>query len=229
MADQIEMFREHYRRDTIPERYEGMRNLRANLALCALLVAGSLLVLGVPDAVGVVGCLTGLLIFNFFEYAFHRWVSHRRRPGLRRSYQRHTGEHHGFFSADRMTSPELRDYHVTIMPPGTIAASFLVFMLLIGLPLALLAGRQCAAGFALGVALSLFQLDLLHFYYHLSPDAPLCRWLDRLAYFRFLKRLHRTHHDRRHMTQVAFNITHPLFDLILGTLPKKEHTDHGSR
>src|SRR5690606_35773996 len=93
MADQIELFREHYRRDTIPEQYEGMRNLKANLALCALLVAGSLLAWGVPQASGAWGCMAGLLIFNFFEYAFHRWVSHRRRPGLRRSYQRHTGEH----------------------------------------------------------------------------------------------------------------------------------------
>src|SRR5690606_16766483 len=110
-----------------------------------------------------------------------------------------------------------------------IAAYFVVFMLLIGLPIGLLAGAKACAGFALGIALSLFQLDLLHFYYHLSPQAPLCRWLDRFAYFRFLKALHRTHHDRRCMTQVAFNITHPLFDLILGTLPKKESLVHGSR
>jgi len=36
--------------------------------------------------------------------------------------------------------------------------------------------------------------------------------------------LHRIHHDRRHMTEVNFNLTFPLTDWVMGTLKHPERT-----
>ncbi|MES2938886.1 MAG: hypothetical protein V4864_14460 [Pseudomonadota bacterium] len=220
-ANLTERYRDTYRREIIPQRYDGRANVRTNLLLCAGLVAVSALAMGRPTRAAWIALAASLLLFNVFEYAFHRWISHKRQPGLRRSYQRHAGEHHGFFEAGNMTSPLLEDYHVTINPPVTLFAYYVAFNLAFAPAIGWLWGLSAAGGFAVGIALSLLQLDLLHFYYHLAPSAPMCRFFDRFAYMRMLKRMHAAHHDRRLMTSHGFNITHPLCDFLLGTFPKE--------
>jgi hypothetical protein len=228
MTEGIERYRSTYRREIIPARYDGRANVRRNVWTYAALIAGSVLAMcaaGWPAREAWVALAASLAVFNLFEYAFHRWISHRRQPGLRRSYQRHAGEHHGFFDAAHMTSPHLADYHITVHPTGTIVAYFVAFNLVFGPPVAWLWGLPAAGGFALGIILSLLQLEVMHFYYHLGPEAGLCRVFDRFAYMRMCKRMHRAHHDRRLMASHGFNITHPLCDWVFGTFPEEALRD----
>ena len=222
----IEKYRNTYRESIIPPNYNGHRNALFNLLACIFLCVASLCFLEVAGWPALGGFGAGLVVFNLFEYSFHRWISHRKRPGLERSYRRHTGEHHGFFSAEQMTSPLLLDYHVTIMPTGTIFAYFILFFLVFSLPIRYFFGASPAAAFSAGIAVSLLQLDQLHYYYHLDDRAPLSRLLNCSAYFRYLKRSHAMHHDRSNMVRHGFNITHPLFDWIFNTLSKENK--HGS-
>ncbi len=228
MSDTIERYRANYRSEILPRRYDGRANVRNNALMYAALAVASALAMGAegrPARAAWIALAASLLVFNLFEYAYHRWISHRRQPGLRRSYQRHAGEHHGFFDAANMTSPRMEDFHITVHPTGTIVAYFIAFNLAFAPPLLWLWGLPAAGGFALGIALSLLQLDLLHFYYHLAPGTPMCRLFDRFGYMRMLKRMHAAHHDRRLMASHGFNITHPLCDCLLGTFPKEALRD----
>ena len=220
----VEEYRRKYRESVIPPTYDGNRNVRNNVACCAGMIGGSVLMLEQWSWGTALAFAGGALAFNGLEYSFHRWVSHEKRPALAASYRRHAGEHHGFFDAENMSSPSLADYHVTIMPTATIAIYFIAFLLILGLPIGLIAGRSAGAAFSLAIAVSLFQLDILHHYYHVGSDTRLARLLGRFAYFRYLKALHARHHAKGSMAHQGFNITHPLFDWILGTLGAR----HGS-
>ncbi len=217
-AGKVERFRVQYRQTVVPARYSGAANLRNNVVLCVGLMILTAALVRSWNALSAAVLVGGLLLFNFSEYAFHRWISHRKRAALVVSYQRHTGQHHGFFEAEEMTAPGLSDYHVTIMPTLTIVAYMVAYMLLIGVPVAVFLGSSAAAAFALAISASLLQLDVLHLYYHLERGAWLSRVLDRFSYFRYLKYAHTHHHDRAQMSKAGFNITHPMFDLIFGTL-----------
>lgn len=221
----VQTFREHYRREVIPPRYDGRSNIRNNLLLCALLTLSSAVCAGHWSTHTVAGFVIGALVFNWFEYAFHRWISHRKRAALASSYLRHTGHHHGFFKRDSMVSHVAEDVHVTVMPTATIAAYFVAYVVLLGPIVLFTLGGAATGSFAMAIALSLLQLDVLHHYYHLGPDSALSRVLDRFAYARYLKWAHAQHHDPAWMTRAGFNITHPLCDLLYGTLCRAEN--HG--
>jgi sterol desaturase/sphingolipid hydroxylase (fatty acid hydroxylase superfamily) len=214
-----ETLRNGYRSSVIPPRYNGRLNAVMNIAVCVTLaLAGAFLLVANMSVLAAASFVAGILVFNFFEYAFHRWISHRKRALFMKSYRRHTGEHHGFFSNGNMTSADIRDLHVTIMPTITIVVYFVLFSLMFSLPLYVLRGVGEAAGFSCAVAISLLQLDILHFYYHLDDRSLLSRTLNRFSYFRFLKHSHTVHHYREKMHSGGFNITHPLFDFLFGTL-----------
>lgn len=44
-----------------------------------------------------------LLVGNFLEYVAHRFLMHRRFPGIQLAYEAHTRRHHYFFPSDRIT------------------------------------------------------------------------------------------------------------------------------
>ena len=216
---ETEILRNGYRSAVIPPSYNGRLNVVLNIVVCVLLaLVGAFFFMTNMSARAAASFVAGILVFNFFEYAFHRWISHCKRAWFMKSYRRHTGEHHGFFSNGNMTSPVIRDLHVTVMPTMTIAVYFVLFSAVFSLPLYVAWGVGEAAGFSFAVAISLLQLDLLHFYYHLDDRSLLSRTLNRFSYFRYLKHSHTVHHYRENMNSSGFNITHPLFDFLFGTL-----------
>src|SRR6187551_3457922 len=56
---------------------------------------------------------------NVFEWAVHKFVMHRpvNIKGLRAVYERHTLNHHQFFSDDEMRFRDDKDWRVTVFPP----------------------------------------------------------------------------------------------------------------
>lgn len=210
----VAAYRAQYRREVLPARYSGI----GHVALVLLLAGG-----GIAAAVAFAlarGTLADawivpltLVVANVVEYLAHRGPMHHRRPGLQALHARHTGRHHRFFVAGAMTFEGARDFHAVLFPPvlllffGGIAAG-------LGALVALVLPAATAAWFV-ATALAYYLLyELLHFAYHLPPDAPLARWPG----VRTLARLHHRHHDPRCMQQVNFNLVFPLCDVIAGTL-----------
>ena len=69
-----------------------------------------------------------LLVCNIFEWFLHKYVMHRphTNPGLRAIYDRHTLNHHQFFTDQEMRFHDHRDWRVTFFPPYALVVFILM-------------------------------------------------------------------------------------------------------
>ena len=83
-----------------------------------------------------------LLFTNLFEWAVHKYVMHRpiNIKGLRAVYERHTLNHHQFFTDEEMRFRDHKDWRVTVFPPYA-----LVVFILMSLPMAVILGTAVFA------------------------------------------------------------------------------------
>ena len=68
------------------------------------------------------------LFTNLFEWAVHKYVMHRPVDikGLRAIYERHTLNHHQFFSDEEMRFRDHKDWRVTVFPPYALVVFILM-------------------------------------------------------------------------------------------------------
>jgi hypothetical protein len=68
------------------------------------------------------------LFTNLFEWAVHKYVMHRpvNIKGLRAIYERHTLNHHQFFTDDEMRFRDHKDWRVTVFPPYALVVFILM-------------------------------------------------------------------------------------------------------
>lgn len=212
MASNAE-YRAAYRRECVGPRYSG----KAHLGFAMLFSLGGLALAGLQlEDVRLLEWLTVPLAFlyaNLVEYAGHRWVMHRRVPGLGLIYQRHAGQHHRFFTDRYMALEGWQDCKVVLFPSVLMVFYFGAFALPLGLLLAWLFSANVAWLFVM-VALGYYlNYELLHLAYHLPPDSGILR----LPLLRQLRRLHHRHHEPALMARANFNITYPFGDWVFGT------------
>ena len=70
------------------------------------------------------------LFTNMFEWAVHSFVMHRpvNIKGLRAIYERHTLNHHQFFTDEEMRFRDHKDWRVTVFPPYALVVFILMSM-----------------------------------------------------------------------------------------------------
>src|SRR4030095_14191109 len=219
--DSIASFRERYLNETVPRGYNGSLHVLRNTCLYAgVFLSGFLIAWYDASDAGWEpwwGFAFGLFLFNLVEYGFHRWISHRKRTLMPGAYRRHTGIHHPYFASPEAVVDSPRDLHAILLPTSLATLFVVVFSGALGIPLHLLQGQGAAGGFLAAIALSVFQLDFLHLYYHLPRSQIAARALSFIPYFQILRRLHQEHHAAAKPT-TGFNITHPVTDALFGTL-----------
>jgi hypothetical protein len=206
-------YRDIYRREHIRPSYSG----KAHLAFAVLFSLGGIVVCAsLLRQVQPLEWLTLPLAFlyaNLVEYAGHRWVMHRKVPGLGVVYKRHAGQHHRFFTDRDMALESWRDCKAVLFPAVLIVFYFGAF----AVPLALLLAWLTTANVALLlliVALGYYlNYELLHLAYHLPEESRLLQW----SPLRRLRRLHHRHHEPGLMAHANFNITYPICDWLFGT------------
>ncbi len=214
----LDAFRQQYRRDEIPAGYSGRRHLWITFGGGSLALLGCLSMLQSVQPLEWLTVPLAFLYANLAEYLGHRFPMHRPFRGLRLVYRRHAGQHHRFFTDQHMPFDSVRDLRAVLFPPLLVIFFFGAF----GLPawwlLAWLTSANVAWLFiATGIGYFL-NYEILHLAYHLPPD----HWLARRGLIRRLQWLHRIHHDTRRMTQVNFNISYPICDLLFGTLRRDD-------
>jgi hypothetical protein len=209
-------FREQYRREHIPARYQGARHLMFTFGIGAVVMVWAALQ---AEHVTPLEWLTVPLTFlyaNFSEYWGHRGPMHHLKRGLRLVYERHTRQHHRFFTDDNMELDDLRDLRAVLFPPVLMTFFLAAFMLPVALLLAWIATPNVAWLFVATSLAYFLNYEFLHMAYHLPAAHPIARW----GLIRRLERLHRAHHDPRLMAQRNFNITYPICDVLFGTLQR---------
>lgn len=157
---------------------------------------------------------SGFVLFfvyaNLFEYAFHRWLLHRRHRTLPYPYETHTRRHHRVFGGDTTYRVRRAEHRAFILFEWWQAP------LLLALHAPAAWALQAASGWpifwtgmtALAVYYTLYE------YLHWCMHNPQGQWLTRTRLFQNLDAYHRLHHER---WRLNFNVVLPLGDVLFGT------------
>ena len=206
-------FRHQYRERYIGPRYSG----RVHLGFVLTFTLGGIgLCLWQLEAVRPLEWLTVPLAFlyaNLAEYLGHRFVMHRKVPGLGLIYKRHAGQHHVFFTRDHMALEDWGDAKAVLFPPLLMVFFFGLFAAPLALVLAWVFSANIAWLFVVTGLAYYLNYELLHLAYHLPENS---RWL-RLPFLRRMRRLHHVHHETSRMAHCNFNITYPIGDWLFRT------------
>jgi hypothetical protein len=139
---------------------------------------------------------------------------HHLTRGLRLVYERHTRQHHRFFTHALMPVDSLRDLRAVLFPPILMTFFISVFALPMALVITYFTTPNVGWLFAATSLGYFLNYEFLHHAYHLPPRYAVARW----PLIGRLKGLHTAHHDPRLMAHYNFNISYPLGDWLFGTL-----------
>ncbi len=209
----VQAFRAEYRRTNIGRLYRGWLHFGfTTSASLAVIILAALHLRAVRPAEWLVLPI-GFLIANAGEYFGHKGPMHRPVPGMGLLFQRHTREHHHFFTHEAMEYESSRDFKMVLFPPVML----FFFLGVLASPVAALLFFLVSANagwlfIVLGMSYFL-SYEWLHFAYHLRADS----WVGRLPFMAALRRHHTRHHDLSLMGKHNFNITFPLCDVVFGT------------
>lgn len=161
----------------------------------------------------VLTLVAGYVVFSYLEYAGHRSLLHKMRMAnrlnskwLRTICINHMKLHHG--SDFDHKHPQKDDDPVMLAVTGIVVMALPTAVLHHFLP-------HCAyALIAFGMAYAILA-HLVHQEFHNQTGA----FYSRNAYFRYLKRCHRLHHEQ---PGTNFNVILPLFDWLMGTQAKAD-------
>src|ERR1700687_6024924 len=154
------------------------------------------------------------LFTNLFEWAVHKYVMHRpvNIKGLRAIYERHTLNHHQFFSDEEMRFRDHKDWRVTLFPPYA-----LVVFILMSIPAAVILGLVFTPNVGwlfISTTTAMYLIyEFMHFCCHVDEN-----WFVRYCPFvNTLRRHHTAHHNQSIMMERNMNLTFPVMDWLFGT------------
>ncbi len=226
MAFDYQKFRERYRSDISPS-YNGWLHMLVVAITGITVIAYSLSQVAAPEVSELLVVPLTLIAVNFAEYAAHRWMGHRKGKNrlARLFYSRHSGDHHSFFVGAAMPAESVRDWRVVLFPAYLIFAFLIGLIIPLGGLLVYFDQHNIAYLYAASGIFGYLLYEVMHFSYHLPKGS----FVERTPGWKHLRRLHLLHHDRSRMARKNFNITLPVFDVLLNTLYwKPEDTEISS-
>lgn len=209
----VQQARSAFRERHIPLRYSGALHLATTVSVSILVAISSAMML---DDVSLLEWLTIPLTFlyaNLSEYLGHRGPMHRNTRFLSAIFERHTIQHHAFFTDEAPCFESTRDYKAVLFPPVLLFFFIGCFAVPVGALLYYLVSPNVCFLFVMTAILYFLNYEILHFAYHTSTDS----WLGRLPLISKLRKHHIIHHNKKLMTRCNFNITYPICDRLFGT------------
>lgn len=154
------------------------------------------------------------LLCNLFEWVLHRHVMHRPlpHPALRAIYNRHTLQHHQFFTEKEMRFAGQHDWRVTFFPPYA-----LVVFILMSVPGALLLGWLLSANVGWLVMCTTTGMYLIYEFMHFCCHVEENAFVRYCPFVNTIRRHHTAHHDQSIMMERNMNLTFPIADWLFGT------------
>lgn len=213
LPTEVTSFRDEYRAGHIGPRYSGALHFAfTSLGSLAVIVL-ALWAVRAPTALELLTVPSTFLFANLVEYRGHRGPMHGRRRGLSLLFERHTRQHHRYFTHQAMSYEATRDFKMVLFPPVMLLFFLGAVAVPIGSLLFLVASRNVALLYVATAMGYFLTYEWLHFCHHLPPDGP----LSRIGLLRRLRAHHQSHHDPALMNTWNFNITFPIADWIFGT------------
>ena len=154
------------------------------------------------------------VLSNLFEWYMHKNVMHRLIDvwALRAIYDRHTRQHHQYFTDNEMTVDTTREWRIIFFPWRAL----FTFMAL-GVPFALLLGLAINpnAGYILMITIvgQYLIYETFHYCCHVHDN-----WFVRyMPFVNTIRRHHTMHHNKGIMMTHNMNLTFPIADWLMGT------------
>lgn len=151
---------------------------------------------------------------NFVEWLMHRYVMHRRINvfALRAIYERHTRQHHQYFTDNEPTFDTTREFRIVFFP-WRVLTTLGVFGTLLGCATAMFFNAN--AGYVVFITLvgSYLVYEVLHYCCHVHDN-----WFVRnIPFVNTIRRHHIAHHNQGIMMKYNMNLTFPIADWFMGT------------
>lgn len=151
---------------------------------------------------------------NFAEWFMHRYVMHCRIDlfALRAIYERHTRQHHQYFTDNEPTIDSTREFRIVFFP-WRVLITLGVFGTALGYAASLLINSN--AGYVLFITMvaQYMTYETFHYCCHVHDN-----WLVRnMPFINTIRRHHTAHHNQGIMMRYNMNLTFPIADWFLGT------------
>lgn len=212
MSERQRRFREQYRSDISPL-YNGLVHISVMYSVGLLVIAYC-----VSQLLGATWeWLLVLPVFffsNMFEWWIHKYVMHRLVDvwALRAIYDRHTRQHHQYFSDNEMTVDSTREFRIIFFP---WRALFTFMAMGIPFALALAWAINANAGYILMITIvgQYLLYESFHYCCHCHPN-----WfVHNMPFVNTIRRHHTAHHNMGIMMERNMNLTFPIADWFMGT------------
>lgn len=151
---------------------------------------------------------------NFVEWSMHKFVMHRLIDvfALRAIYDRHTRQHHQYFTDNDATIDSIREFRIVFFP-WRVLAVLAVFGLLFGWIASVLINANAGYIVFIGMIGHYMVYETFHFCCHVRDN-----WFVRnVPFINTIRRHHTAHHNMGIMMHVNMNLTFPIADWFLNT------------
>jgi hypothetical protein len=151
---------------------------------------------------------------NFAEWALHRFVMHRLIDvfALRAIYDRHTRQHHQYFTDNDVTIGTIKEFRIVFFPWRVLAV-----LASVGGILGLLASRFIDANAGYVVFMTMIGHYMVYETFHFCCHVPENSLVRHMPFINTIRRHHKAHHNLGIMMRCNMNLTFPLADWFLGT------------
>jgi hypothetical protein len=212
MTERQRKFRENYKSNISPF-YNGL--LHISVLYCAGIVAiwycASHLRAASWEWLLVIPVFIG---GNFAEWAMHRFVMHRRIDvfALRAIYERHTREHHQYFTDAEPTIDTTREFRIVFFPWRV-----LITLGVFGTILGTIASHIFNANAGYIVFLTMVGQYLVYETFHYCCHVHDNWFVRNMPFINTIRRHHTAHHNMGIMMKYNMNLTFPIADWLLGS------------
>ncbi len=134
--EDVAAYRVRYRAEHIGPRYNGWLHFATTSVGSLAAIAFAVSRVRAPSRAELAAVPVFFLIANLGEYFGHRGPMHHRRRGLAILFERHTQQHHRYYTHEAMAAESPRDFQMVLFPPVML----LFFLGFLATPIGLVIG-----------------------------------------------------------------------------------------
>lgn len=212
MTERQRRFREKYRSEISP-RYNGFVHIGvmyaagiASIWWCVARMQGATWEWLLVVPVAIAG--------NFIEWGMHMFVMHRLRDvfAVRSIYDRHTRQHHQYFTDNDVTIDTVREFRIVFFPWRV-----LIVLATLGGGLSLLVGWLLGANAGYVAFITMIGHYMVYETFHYCCHVHENGFVRNMPFVNTIRRHHKAHHNMGIMMHLNMNLTFPVADWAMGT------------
>jgi hypothetical protein len=151
---------------------------------------------------------------NFIEWGMHRYVMHRLRDvfAVRAIYDRHTRQHHQYFTDNDVTIHSVKEFRIVFFPWRV-----LMVLAVAGGGIALALGWLVNPNAGYVTFITMMGHYMVYETFHFCCHVPENAFVRNAPFVNTIRRHHAAHHNMGIMMHVNMNLTFPVADWAMGT------------